>query len=230
MAGTGKEMCGGRKRQSGQHFHAAVRASCRGATVGLGWPGGAKNAWVVATLRLHLHREDALLPPFLRPHSSRILIPSTDLAFVRDSPPTRRDSPQLALRKPSAMDLDECKLPAQTTNVDVALTIDLGITNSNECFEINLTRPSSGAGEPERIFSESFNPRFTYPIINEAESIVGYKDPRIELDFRANDMKPSLKIQFEAKLELKGVLPDEQQVDLENVFKDYFPACTSFST
>lgn len=108
-----------------------------------------------------------------------------------------------------------------------ALTESPGITNSNECFEINLTRPLKQADEPERVFAESFSPAFTYEIFKEAESIIGYKEPRIELDFRANDLRPSLKIQFEAKIELKGVLPDEQLTDLETALNNYFPPCTS---
>jgi len=93
--------------------------------------------------------------------------------------------------------------------------------------EINLTRPLKDATEPERIFSESFNPTFTYPIFGEAESIVGYKDPSIELLFRANDLKPLVQIQFEAKLELKDVLPEEQQVDWESNLKECLPTSTS---
>jgi len=98
-----------------------------------------------------------------------------------------------------------------------------GVTSSNDCFEINLTRPLSHATDDARIFSESFAPAFTYPIVNEEESLVGYKAPRIELDFRANDMRPSLKVSFEAKLDLKGVLPDDKLVDLETVFAEHIP-------
>ncbi|KAJ4298106.1 histone acetyltransferase 1 [Kalmusia sp. IMI 367209] len=99
------------------------------------------------------------------------------------------------------------------------------ITNSNECFEINLTRPLKNAPSPEPIFSESFNPTFTYAIFNEKESIIGYKEPSIQLDFRANDMKPSLKVGFEEKLEIpEGMLPEEDKVDLVTVFNGFLPA------
>jgi histone acetyltransferase 1 len=45
--------------------------------------------------------------------------------------------------------------------------------------------------------------------------------------FRANDLKPSVQIQFEEKLELKGVLPDEQLVDWESNLKECLPSPNS---
>ena len=55
---------------------------------------------------------------------------------------------------------------------------------------------------------------------------MGYKDPSIELSFRANDLKPALKVQFEEKIDLSTILGDEDpQVDLENVWKDFLPEC-----
>jgi histone acetyltransferase 1 len=109
--------------------------------------------------------------------------------------------------------------------VVVANTL-LGVTNSNECFFINLYRPSS-ASEPQRVFDESFNPSFTYTVIHEQETITGYKNPQIELDFRANDLKPKLKIQFDERLELKDV-PDITQVDLSpELFREHLPEPTA---
>lgn len=125
-----------------------------------------------------------------------------------------------------SLDLEECKHPADAPNACTDV-LSVGITSSNEAVEINLTRPLKDAAEPERIFSESFNPTFTYPIFGDAESIVGYKDPSIELLFRANDLKPAVQIQFEAKLELKGVLPEEQQVDWEANLKECLPTITT---
>ena len=63
-------------------------------------------------------------------------------------------------------------------------------------------------------------------MIDENESIVGYKNPKIELDFRANDFKPKLKIAFDAQLDLKKLSPDldQAQVDLSpELFKKYLP-------
>lgn len=78
-------------------------------------------------------------------------------------------------------------------------------------------------GEPQRVFDESFNPSFTYTVIDEQETITGYKNPQIELDFRAHDLKPKLKIQYDEKLELKDI-PDISQVDLSpELFRKHLP-------
>lgn len=98
------------------------------------------------------------------------------------------------------------------------------ITSSSECFYLNLYRKISGKGDLERVFDESFNPRFTYSVIDEQETIAGYKDPRIELDFRASDLKPKLKIQYEEKIDLKKISPDLNQVDLSpELFRTHLP-------
>jgi histone acetyltransferase 1 len=108
------------------------------------------------------------------------------------------------------------------------IDLDEWITSSTDCFEVNLTRPTKDAGEPERIFAESFSPTFTYPIFGEKEVLVGYKDPSIDLTFRANDLKPTLKVQFEAKIDLSSVLQeDDEQVDLQKIWEEHLPACTS---
>lgn len=63
-------------------------------------------------------------------------------------------------------------------------------------------------------------------MIDENESIVGYKNPQIELGFRTNDLKPKLKISFDAQLDLKKLSPDldQAQVDLSpELFKQYLP-------
>ncbi|KAF2026925.1 histone acetyltransferase type B [Setomelanomma holmii] len=100
------------------------------------------------------------------------------------------------------------------------MDLDDWVTNSNECFFLNLYRPSKGQ---QRVFDDSFNPSFTYTVIDENEAITGYKNPQIELDFRANDLKPKLKIQFDEKLELKDI-PDITQVDLSpELFRKHLP-------
>jgi histone acetyltransferase 1 len=58
------------------------------------------------------------------------------------------------------------------------------------------------------------------------ESIIGYKDPSISLDFRANDLKPSIDISFKQKVDLASILPDKKQLDPEAVFREYLPSCT----
>lgn len=61
---------------------------------------------------------------------------------------------------------------------------------------------------------------------------MGYKNPKIELDFRTNDLKPKLKISFDAQLDLKKLSPDldQAQVDLSpELFKRYLPEETKES-
>ncbi|KAF3033420.1 histone acetyltransferase 1 [Didymella heteroderae] len=103
------------------------------------------------------------------------------------------------------------------------MDLDEWVTNSNECFNISLYRP--GITGDERI-GDTFNPSFTHTVIDENESIVGYKNPKIDLDFRTNDLKPKLKISFDAQLDLKKLSPDldQAQVDLSpELFKHHLP-------
>lgn len=122
------------------------------------------------------------------------------------------------------VNLDDCGLNSIFEQRDALTCLD--ITNGDECFELNLTRPSKDAA-PEPIFSESFNPAWTYAFFGEEQEIIGYKDPSIQLSFRANDMKPSLQAGFEEKVELPEHVYSEKhlKVDLETVFKEYLPAC-----
>jgi histone acetyltransferase 1 len=112
-----------------------------------------------------------------------------------------------------------------TTSICAFTNKDLGVTSSNDCFFINLYRTGSD-GKPEVVFDEPFNPSFTYTVIDEQETITGYKDPQIELDFRANDLKPKLKIGYREKLELKDI-PDITQVNLTpELITKHFPEQT----
>ncbi|KAF2448343.1 acyl-CoA N-acyltransferase [Karstenula rhodostoma CBS 690.94] len=99
------------------------------------------------------------------------------------------------------------------------------ITSANECFELNLTRPSRDAAQ-EPVFSESFNPDFTHALFGNRQEIIGYKEPTIQLSFRANDMKPSLQAGFEEKVELREEVYSERhlKVDFKTMFKEYLPA------
>jgi histone acetyltransferase 1 len=64
-------------------------------------------------------------------------------------------------------------------------------------------------------------------VVDEEEKIVGYKNPKIELEFRAHDLRPKLTIQFDEKLELKDV-PDITQVDLSpELFRAHLPELTA---
>jgi histone acetyltransferase 1 len=108
---------------------------------------------------------------------------------------------------------------------DSALKKSTGVHDASECIHINLTRPSSEPDKAERIFDEPFNPTFTHAIFEEEEKIVGYKEPRIELDFRANDLRPTIDIQFEKKIDLSSIIKDAKSTDIETIFQQYLPTC-----
>ncbi|KAF2180730.1 histone acetyltransferase type B [Zopfia rhizophila CBS 207.26] len=97
------------------------------------------------------------------------------------------------------------------------------ITDSNECFNINLVRPSSGAGKPQRILDEPFHPDFTYPIYGEEQKIIGYSNLDIYLDFRANDLKPSLDVRYKKKIAIPKELADKV-VEPKEGLKDFLPS------
>ncbi|KAL5117598.1 histone acetyltransferase 1 [Pleosporales sp. CAS-2024a] len=101
--------------------------------------------------------------------------------------------------------------------------LDDWVTSANECFFLNLYRPGRDT-EPARVFDPSFHPSFTYTVVDANETITGYKNPRIELDFRAHDLTPRLAVQYDEKLDLHHV-PDIAQVDLAPaLFRDHLPA------
>ncbi|KAH7117818.1 acyl-CoA N-acyltransferase [Dendryphion nanum] len=102
------------------------------------------------------------------------------------------------------------------------------IHEANDCVHINLTRPSDKA---EPVFEDSFGPEFTYPILGDEQKIIGYRNPRISLHFRANDLKPNLDITFKEKIDLSTLLPDgAEQVDIEAAWESLIPSDDSEST
>ncbi|ORY15185.1 acyl-CoA N-acyltransferase [Clohesyomyces aquaticus] len=109
---------------------------------------------------------------------------------------------------------------------DLMEAMEEWLTGSNECFHINLVRPASAKAKPERILDEPFHPRFTYEMFGNDEKIIGYKDPRIYLDFRANDLKATIDIQYKQKMDLAGIkalLPEdsEQELDIEVALRNF---------
>ena len=64
------------------------------------------------------------------------------------------------------------------------------MSNSTESFHISLVAPSKSGLQ----HIASFHPKFTYPIFGDEEQIFGYKDLKIDLRYRANDMRPHLKV------------------------------------
>ncbi|OCK99112.1 histone acetyltransferase type B [Cenococcum geophilum 1.58] len=101
----------------------------------------------------------------------------------------------------------------------MAEELEKWLVSSNEALNINLVRPTSKSGNL-RVFEEPFHPTFTYPIFGEDETIFGYIDLELNLDFRANDLKLSLDIQYEEKWKPIG---HTKAMDLKEMLKDYLP-------
>lgn len=72
----------------------------------------------------------------------------------------------------------------------------LGLVDSNEAFGISLVSPSKSGLR----LIDSFHPKFTYAIFGDDEKIFGYKDLRITLQYRANDMRPHVETIYSKKL------------------------------
>lgn len=95
----------------------------------------------------------------------------------------------------------------------------LGSTPSTESVHLNLTR----AGRP--LYAEAFQPTFTYQIFGEEEIIPGYKDLNISINFRAHDLKPTLKIKYAQKLPaINDTMAD--LMDVEGKLRKFLPEST----
>lgn len=79
--------------------------------------------------------------------------------------------------------------------------------SSNDALSINLVAPSKSGLQSVA----TFHPKFTYEIFGEEEKIFGYKDLKINLRYRANDMRPHVKISHSKKLKSSPL--DETQPD-----------------
>ncbi|KPM42745.1 Histone acetyltransferase type B catalytic subunit [Neonectria ditissima] len=87
------------------------------------------------------------------------------------------------------------------------------LANANEAITISLVAPSKSGLQNVA----TFNPKFTYSIFGEEEQIFGYKDLKINLRYRANDMRPHLKTSYSSKF--KGV-GDAEPTDIVGILKE----------
>lgn len=90
-------------------------------------------------------------------------------------------------------------------------------SDANEALNISLVTPAS-AGGAKPLFS--FNPKMTYAIFGEKESIFGYKKLKINLKFNASDMRPSLQILYSKKFKPVG---ETEPADLNGLLEEYLP-------
>ncbi|OCK83558.1 acyl-CoA N-acyltransferase [Lepidopterella palustris CBS 459.81] len=105
----------------------------------------------------------------------------------------------------------------------MAEELEKWIATSNGAFNINLVRPSTKPYDSQRILEEPFHPDFTYAIFGEDEAIFGYSDLELNLDFRANDLKPSLDIRYSEKWKPIG---ETKAMDVKEMLKGFLPDYT----
>ncbi|KAM0249030.1 hypothetical protein ACHAQJ_009198 [Trichoderma viride] len=72
--------------------------------------------------------------------------------------------------------------------------------DANEALNISLVSPSKSALKTVA----TFHPKFTYSIFGDEEKIFGYKDLKIQLRYRANDMRPHLRLAYSKKFKPVG--------------------------
>jgi len=75
------------------------------------------------------------------------------------------------------------------------LTTDVaGSCSANEALHIRLKQPDN-----TRKKDVSFHPAFTYPIFGDEETIFGYQGLKVQLDFSADTLQPSLDVTWKEK-------------------------------
>ena len=96
------------------------------------------------------------------------------------------------------------------------LTRDTGSASANDALSITLLTPTRSGLQP----LTTFGPKFTYPIFGDDETIFGYKNLKINLRYRANDMRPHVSIKYSKKVtwvgnepaDIKAILQDNQHL------------------
>jgi hypothetical protein len=91
-----------------------------------------------------------------------------------------------------------------------------GSTDSNKAVNISLVAPSDAGTKT----LYTFNPKMTYSIFGEEESIFGYQGLKINLRYNACDMRPGLQIQYTRKFKAVG---ETAPTDLKPLLEEYLP-------
>ncbi|KAF4121234.1 histone acetyltransferase 1 [Geosmithia morbida] len=86
-------------------------------------------------------------------------------------------------------------------------------THSNDALNISLVAPSKSGLQSVA----AFHPNFTYPIFGDEERIFGYQGLKINLRYRANDMRPHLKVSYSKKFKPVG---DNEPTDIAAILKE----------
>ncbi|KAH6888547.1 acyl-CoA N-acyltransferase [Thelonectria olida] len=87
------------------------------------------------------------------------------------------------------------------------------LASANDAIQISLLKPSKAGLQN----IATFNPKFTYPIFGEEEKIFGYKDLKVSLRYRANDMRPHLRTTYKSKFKPDG---ESEPLDITAVLEE----------
>ncbi|KAI0022103.1 histone acetyl transferase HAT1-like protein [Xylariomycetidae sp. FL0641] len=88
--------------------------------------------------------------------------------------------------------------------------------SANDALKIALVRPTTAGLEK----IETFEPRFTYPIFGEDETIFGYKGLKVNLFYDARDLRPHLQVSHTKKFNAVG---DVEALDVRETLKEFLP-------
>ncbi|KAG1139233.1 hypothetical protein G6F37_009881 [Rhizopus arrhizus] len=115
--------------------------------------------------------------------------------------------------------------PASTEVVDFA---DWA-SNATSVLDIGLVQPQKGNEDStEPIKATSFNPDFTYPIFGDHETIFGYKDLSIKLQYTSGSLVPYLKVDYSSKYNGSYPIDNITKVLNEHLPKMYLTNQDSF--
>lgn len=87
------------------------------------------------------------------------------------------------------------------------------MADANDAINISLWSPSKSGLQNVA----TFHPKFTYSIFGDDEKIFGYKDLKINLRYRANDMRPHLSVSYGKKMKPFG---DSEPTDIKGILEE----------
>ncbi|QDS74781.1 hypothetical protein FKW77_001861 [Venturia effusa] len=93
---------------------------------------------------------------------------------------------------------------------------DMWVVKAQEAVEVSLT------GQDGQEVFEPFSPSYTYAIFGDDELIPGYKDLKVRISFRANDLEPTASIKYHQKMKPVNEVM-EQLMDVEGHLRSFLP-------
>ncbi|KAK4940958.1 histone acetyltransferase 1 [Elasticomyces elasticus] len=89
--------------------------------------------------------------------------------------------------------------------------------NANDAVHVAIVQP----GPNDKLTTRhDFHPKFTYPIVGEAEQIFGYKGLDVEIRFAAHDLRPHVKTSYQKKFNTIG---STSALDLNKKLGEFLP-------